>query len=118
MTVSVNWFEIPVVDVARAAEFYGLVLGVPLESMEGPDGEMTVFPGVEGAAGALLPVDQAPVAGGVTIYLGCADIDAALARAQSAGGAIEQPKTPIGPHGFIGCFKDTEGNLVALHTPA
>lgn len=116
MTVTVDWFEIPVTDVARATEFYGVVLGAELGSMEGPDGDMRVFNGEQGPAGALLPVATAPVAGGVTIYLGCDDIDAALQRAAAAGGAIEQTKTSIGPHGFIGRFTDTEGNSVALHT--
>ncbi|MEM7100934.1 MAG: VOC family protein [Pseudomonadota bacterium] len=114
--VSIEWFEIPAVDVARATEFYGAVLNTPLGKLDGPDGEMNVFMGPEGPAGALLPVDEAPASGGVTIYLGCDDIDAALIRAEQAGGQIEQVRTSIGPHGFIGRFTDTEGNSVALHT--
>ena len=121
MSVAVNWFEIPVTDVGRATEFYGIVLGGELGSMDGPDGEMRVFNGAEGPAGALFQtseVDNPPTSGGVLIYLSCDDIDAALQRAKSAGGTIEQTRTSIGPHGFIGRFTDTEGNSVALHTPA
>ena len=51
MTVSIDWFEIPVQDVNRAVEFYGTVLGAPLSTMEGPDGPMHVFPGEDGASG-------------------------------------------------------------------
>ena len=114
--VTIDWFEIPAIDVARATEFYGAVLNTPLGKMDGPDGEMNVFMGSDGPAGALLPVDEPPVSGGVTIYLGVEDIDAALSRAEQAGGQIELARTSIGPHGFIGRFTDTEGNSVALHT--
>lgn len=115
---SVNWFEIPVLDSARAAAFYEAVLAAPLGSIDGPDGAMQVFMGAEGPAGALLSVDTPPAPGGVMVYLGCDDIDAALARAEQAGGAIDTPRSSIGPFGFIGRFKDTEGNVVALHSPA
>lgn len=118
MSVSVNWFEIPVKDTARAVEFYGAVLGTPLGTMDGPDGPMHVFPSEEGAAGALTTDDSTPAEAGVLIYLHSDDIDAALKRAEQAGGAVVLEKTPIGPHGFIGRFKDTEGNIVALHKPA
>ncbi len=117
MSVSVNWFEIPVVDKARAVEFYGQVLGAPLGTMDGPDGPMYVFMGEEGPVGALSETDSAPAAGGVVVYLSCDDIEAALGRTAQAGGSIAQEKTSIGPFGFIGRFNDTEGNIVALHTP-
>ncbi|MEM7078045.1 MAG: VOC family protein [Pseudomonadota bacterium] len=110
----VNWFEIPAQDVGRAVEFYGTVLGEPLGEMDGPDGQMHVFMGADGPAGQLAQGE--PVAGGVTIYLDCADIDAALGRVEAAGGAVVQTRTSIGPFGFVGQFTDSEGNTVALHT--
>ena len=116
MGVTVDWFEIPVLDVDRAITFYGEVLGSPLGSMDGPDGTMHVFMGDEGPAGALTTTDSTPAKAGVLVYLGSDDIDAALERAAAAGGRIDQAKTSIGPFGFIGRFEDTEGNLVALHT--
>ncbi|MEM9621544.1 MAG: VOC family protein [Pseudomonadota bacterium] len=116
--VNVNWFEIPVLNTARAAEFYATVLGTPLDTIDGPDGPMQVFAGSDGPAGALWPVDTPPAHGGVMVYLGCDDIDAALDRAVGAGGAIESARASIGPFGFIGRFRDTEGNVVALHSPA
>lgn len=118
MTVAVNWFEIPVTNMGRAVEFYGAVLNTPLDTMDGPDGHMHVFPGADGAAGTLIQADDSISSGGVLIYLHTDDIDAALQRATSAGGAVEQEKTSIGPFGFIGRFRDTEGNSVALHTPS
>jgi len=61
---------------------------------------------------------KSPSATGVLIYLGCADIEQTLIRAVNSGGTLHQPKTPIGPNGFIGSFVDPDGNRIALHTPA
>ena len=118
MANAVNWFEIPVTNVSRAVEFYGTVLGEALDTMDGPDGPMHVFPGEQGPVGALFPVDAAPVSGGVLLYLHSPDIDAALGRVAGAGGEVLAEKAPIGPFGWIGRFQDSEGNIVALHTPA
>ena len=112
--VAVNWFEIPVADKGRAAEFYGNVLGEPLGTMDGPDGPMSVFMGAEGPAGAL--IEGPCVDGGVRVYLNCDDIDAALGRVAAAGGRVTQERTSIGPFGFIATLIDTEGNTVSLHT--
>lgn len=111
---AINWFEIPVQDLPRATRFYGEVLGTPLGTMDGPDGEMHVFMGEQGPAGAL--IEGATSQDGVRVYLDCADIDAALQRAAAAGGRIHEAKTSIGPFGFVGSMVDTEGNVVALHT--
>ena len=43
MANAVNWFEIPVTNIGRAVEFYGTVLGEPLGTMDGPDGQMHIF---------------------------------------------------------------------------
>ena len=118
MAVSINWFEIPVKDVQRAVEFYGAVIGEPMGTMDGPDGPMHIFPGDDGAAGALTTEDSVPAEGGVLVYLYSPDIDAALERIAAAGGEVLVPKTSIGPFGFIGRFRDSEGNTVALHTPS
>ncbi|MFM9136235.1 MAG: VOC family protein, partial [bacterium] len=51
--VAVVWFEIPVLDLARAVEFYEAVLGVTLERRVIDGHEMAVFLEPEGAVGAL-----------------------------------------------------------------
>jgi predicted enzyme related to lactoylglutathione lyase len=112
----VAWFELPVTDVARAAEFYGSVLNQPLGEIDGPDGKMTVFMGEQGPVGALTTEDTTVAYAGVLIYLAIDDIATALGRAKSAGGTVLQERTSIGPFGFVGKFKDSEGNTVALHS--
>ncbi len=120
MSTTINWFEIPVQDSGRAAEFYGTVLAAPLGELDGPDGPMRTFLGDEGPSGALVQADtdNPPAATGTLVYLSCGDIDAALDRVGGAGGEVQQAKTSIGPFGFIGRFLDPDGNRVALHTPA
>ena len=115
---TINWFEIPSNNVADAVGFYARVLGVELGEIPGPDGApMHVFMGAEGPTGALVAADATDVPGsaGPRVYLNCADIPAALARAAEAGGRIVSEETAIGPYGFIGRFTDLDGNVVALH---
>jgi predicted enzyme related to lactoylglutathione lyase len=60
MAIGVDLFEIPVKDMGRAVEFYGSVFAEPLGTMDGPDGPMHIFPGEEGANGALTLEDSTP----------------------------------------------------------
>jgi uncharacterized protein len=48
----VNWFEIPVKDLARAKKFYHSVFGLKLEDMEMDPIKMASFPMEENAPGA------------------------------------------------------------------
>ena len=115
--VTVNWFEIPVNDLQRAVEFYGTVLAEPLGQMPGPGGEtMNVFMDGENPMGTLIAGE--PSTTGTLIYLNCPDIEAALGRVRQAGGEVLQEETAIGPYGFIARFRDSEGNVVALHRGA
>lgn len=72
-----------------------------------------------GAAGALVKMPGVPVGGGSTlIYFASADCDTEANRVEAAGGKIQQPKTPIGPFGYITLAVDTEGNMFGLHSMA
>lgn len=42
---SINWFEIPVKEIARAQKFYETVLDMKLEPMEMDECKMAIFPG-------------------------------------------------------------------------
>ena len=118
------WFEIPATDIERASKFYGTVLGKTLQSMEfGTDCKMSIFQsgakeGEDIVHGAIAQgKDYKPGATGPLVYFAAGeDLAPALARVEKAGGKILQPKTPIGPYGFMAIIKDTEGNRVALHS--
>jgi predicted enzyme related to lactoylglutathione lyase len=116
----VRWFEIYVQDMARARKFYETVLGVKLETLEGPDLEMWAFPMAmdqSGTSGALVRAAGVPSGGNSTlVYFGCEDCAVEASRVLPAGGKLEREKMSIGPYGFIALAYDTEGNMIGLHS--
>ena len=116
---SINWFEIPVRDMAKAVRFYGAVIGRPLHEMTGANGiPHGIFPseGGDAVSGALI-VDpkREPGASGATLYLGVEAVTPALERATNAGGKVVQPFTDIGEHGTYALVADPDGNVIGLH---
>ncbi len=122
-TNPVGWFEIYVEDMSRARAFYEAVCAVKLEKLPGSDLEMWAWPmgdctsQVYGAPGALVHMPGCPSGGNSTIvYFSCEDCAVEEARVVPAGGSIFKTKFSIGPYGFIALVKDTEGNLIGLHS--
>lgn len=122
MRNTLNWFEIPATDMARATRFYEQIFQVTLET--GPAGGegylMTMFPEGGGVNGALVSGEgYVPSASGALVYLNCnPSLDAVLGRVEAAGGQIIVPKTDIGENGFFAFALDTEGNKIGLHESA
>lgn len=116
---SVNWFEIPVSNMDRAAKFYGELVGSPLRRDNFHDiPHAFVGNGAHGPVGALVKdPGNKPSPDGNVVYLGSADIEAAIARVKPLGAEVLVPKTDIGEHGFIAVLRDSEGNRIGLHTP-
>ena len=117
---AVHWFEIFVSDLDRAVRFYQNVLDIELRR-ENEDGRpMALFASAveNGVGGALVrQPGREPIDGGVIVYLDAnGKLDASLARVESAGGKVVMPRTDIGPPGFIALIRDSEGNLVGLHS--
>jgi len=119
MKNSVNWFEIPVVDMPRAQAFYEAVMNVKLVGRDFMGAPMAIF-AAEGVAGALVKVpNRKPNADGALVYLNAGtELDAVLSRIEKAGGKIVMPRTEIGPQGSMAVMADTEGNQVGLHQEA
>jgi predicted enzyme related to lactoylglutathione lyase len=116
----INWFEIPTVNLERAVAFYEKVLSIKLKVETLPNIQMAVFPYPDGATGGGLvkhPMMK-PTADGVVVYLnGGDDLAVPLGRVATAGGEVLMQKTLIAPEiGYMGFFRDTEGNTVALHS--
>lgn len=120
MSHTVNWFEIPVADFARAKTFYETLLQVDIERLDMGPTVMGMFPSTEGAVSGALVQDDAsrPASTGTMVYLnGGSDLGPILARVAGAGGQVLVPKTEIGNgFGFFAHFLDTEGNKVGLHS--
>lgn len=123
-------FEIYVHDMARARAFYEAVFQTRLQPMANPTPEtpmeMWAFPmdgetGMTryGSGGMLVRMDgSAPGVGGTMVYFGCEDCAVEAARAAAHGGSVVQPKTGIGEHGWCAVVRDSEGNLIGLHSMA
>ncbi|MEO5996075.1 MAG: VOC family protein [Chitinophagaceae bacterium] len=122
-TNSLNWFEIPVTDTARAKKFYEAILDIKMDTQEMMGMEMTFFPydmqATNGkVSGALVKGSMhKPSADGAVIYLNANPaIQHVIDRIETAGGKLIMPKTSIGENiGYMAFFMDSEGNRMALH---
>lgn len=119
-TNALSWFEIFTNDLTNAADFYGSILNTKLEPASMECSRMALFPGDpdKGVGGALTQMDgHSPGPGGTLVYLNVeGDLDGVLSRIPAAGGTVLKERMDIAPHGFIGIFKDPEGNVVGLHS--
>lgn len=120
MSNIINWFEIPVLNLERAVEFYTKIFGQELQISEMGGYKMAFFPmDGEGVGGALTEGEgMVPTENGVVIYLnGGEDLQPMLDRAEKAGASILVPKSMISEEiGYFAMFIDSEGNKLALHS--
>lgn len=112
----VGRFEIPAVDVERAARFYRDAFGWRIEPVEWP-----------GEAYFEIRIDGGPIGGGLTtpevlgadrplvvIHVEGAPLAEWLARIVAAGGSVAAPAEPVGELGAFARSRDSEGNLFGL----
>jgi predicted enzyme related to lactoylglutathione lyase len=119
MANTLNWFEIPTTDLTRATTFYENVLGVELRREDFAGTPMAIFAARDpDLAGALVrDARRKPSSDGALLYLNVnGRLDAVVDRIAKAGGEVLVPKMDIGEPGFIALFRDTEGNVVGLHS--
>lgn len=115
----VVYFEIPVLDLDRASNFYSIVFETTL-TQDVVDGYRMAFFESSGesfgATGALVVGDvYIPSHQGCFLYFGVESIDETVARALEHGGSVLYPKKSNGDLGFVAEIQDTEGNRIALH---
>lgn len=120
---TLNWFEVPVTDMDRAAKFYSTVFDVDIEVSEFGGMPMGFFPfePMSGKlSGALIKSEMhiPSATDGPILYLNAdPDLSDALSRVEAAGGSVVMPKTQISEeHGHMAFFMDTEGNRMAMHS--
>jgi len=121
-TNSLNWFEVPALDITRAKKFYETIFDIKMDDMPEMMGmKMAGFPGEPGngkASGALAQSDQhKPSTEGSVIYLNAnPEIQPVIDRIEKAGGKVVMPRVEISPEiGYMAFFIDTEGNKMGLH---
>lgn len=111
------YFEIPVLEMKRAVQFYQGVFHCALETTIIDGNEMALFPSIGGSSGitgALAKGDvYKPTLDGIVIYFSTSNINETLDLVQSFGGSVLYPKTDNGI-GFVAEFQDSEGNRIAL----
>lgn len=122
---AVGWFEIPVMNMERAIEFYEKVFDFKIHRQDMGPLDMGWFPWVDGdgpgASGSLVrhPDHYIPSKEGTLVYFTAHSGDLAneLGRVEDAGGTVVQPKTLISEDiGYMALLIDTEGNRIALHS--
>jgi predicted enzyme related to lactoylglutathione lyase len=111
------YFEIPVVDMNRAINFYQSFLKIELERGMIHGYEMAFFPFESndvGISGALAKGDvYKPSIDGVFLYLQIDDIDATISRAVNLGSEVLLEKAEA-ESCFVAEIKDSEGNRICL----
>jgi len=119
-TNALNWFEIPVTDVARSKKFYETAFDIEMQEMEMMGMQMIMFPSQSPKSGGALvksPNHKPSIEGSIVYLNGNPNLQIVLDRIESAGGKITMPKTSIGgENGNMAFFLDTEGNLVGIHS--
>ncbi|MBL8160472.1 MAG: VOC family protein [Anaerolineae bacterium] len=114
-----SWVEIPVLDIERAARFYGQLLERELIITDMPPRRMaTIYFEPNEVGGSLLQSpDAKPGNQGAHVYLNAgrgSDLETMIERVRSLGAEIVIPATPMGSDGRFASFKDTEGNILSL----
>ena len=123
MKNAISWFEIPVIELARATKFYETIFGISLAPLDMENVKMRMFPIDDrmGVGGALIDsggFHKPSLTDGPLIYLnGNPDLQRVLDKVEDAGGKIMVPKTEISPeYGYMAVIIDTEGNRIGLHS--
>ncbi|MGL1891618.1 MAG: VOC family protein [Spirochaetaceae bacterium] len=119
MKNSVQWFEIPTIDLDRAKSFYSKVFDLEFQFIEMSTSQMYMFgnPEEPGSCGALISSKNTkPSTNGVVIYFTCKDINEKLDLIKQNSGTIITPKTDIGEFGAFAHVNDSEGNRIGLHS--
>lgn len=112
------WFDIPVDDLNRAAEFYRNVLAIHVQVESFNEMSFAVLEHKDGNGGCLVPrTSEISSDGGILLYLNVdGRIADAVAKTEALDGKVIEPIHAIGPHGFRAIILDSEGNRVALHS--
>lgn len=117
---SLNWFEIPVLEIERAKKYYEQIFQVEMTVSTMDDTEMAFFPWKPGsgkAHGCLAKSpNHTPSVQGTIVYLNAnPSLEEVVKRVESAGGRVMIEHMNIGEHGHIAYMIDSEGNHVGLH---
>lgn len=114
------YFEIPVINMQRAVQFYSQLFAFSFEQEEFDGIQMSYFPFEEklsGITGALAKGEiYQPTHHGVLLYLHAENLEATVEKAKKAGANVLYPATFHQDLGFaVAEIEDSEGNRIGLH---
>jgi predicted enzyme related to lactoylglutathione lyase len=114
----VVWFDIPVANLERAAEFYSTVLDIKVDIIDSEGFKFGVLEHDKGNGGCLVPNEsEISSTHGIMVYMNVdGRIQDAVFKVESKGGKVVEPVHAIGPHGFRAIVHDSEGNRIVLHS--
>jgi len=118
MSASVVWFEIPVRNLEKAANFYGGLFGWRFDPFDEYDKNYWTIAGKRrGIGGALVLCDKekGTRVDGCILFIGVECLGTALERALALGGEIETKAQQITPSaGYFATIRDVDGNMIGL----
>jgi len=117
-----SWLDLATTDVEGAKAFYGALFGWDFFTEPDPEaGGYTMALLNEKAAAAVMPLPQEMIDNGVppcwNLYATVTDIDAAVAAAESAGGAVVMAPMDVFTAGRMGIISDPAGAVLCLWQP-
>lgn len=129
----ITWFEIPATDLDRAIEFYKRTLRLRIRKTDMMGTSYGVIDRPAGSIGGVIVEKPVPAGEATVLFFYTDDISSCLERIVAAGGEIILPKTILkmkeesgnviiansfidNRTGYIAKFRDSEGNIMALHS--
>lgn len=112
------WFDIPVANLQRAADFYAKVLDIKVEVIKTDEFSFAVLDHDKGNGGCLVENEaEITATQGIMVYLNVdGRIVDAVTKVEENGGKVLTATHSIGPHGFRAVICDSEGNRIVLHS--
>ena len=105
------YWAIPSTDVEKSSAFLAELFGW---TMTPSTDDYMMFTTGDGVPGGIEKATE-PAPRGVSVYVGVDDIPATLAKVESLGGEVVQPKTAVGgDHGYWGALRDPGGTWLGV----
>lgn len=117
-----SWVDLATNDQAAAKSFYGALFGWSYDDMAVGDDVFYSMATLRGSnVAAIAPQQEAQLAAGVPphwqMYITVADVDAAAALVEGAGGSVHVPPFDVMDAGRMAVINDPTGAFVMLWTP-
>ncbi len=116
------WYDLFTTEPDAAVEFYTAVTGWGTETWDGAGKPYTMWTGGGGPLGGVTALPPQAAASGAPphwiAYVGVADTDAAVARAQELGGSLLYGPEDIPTVGRFAMLRDPQGAAFSVFTPA